>query len=272
MMSHTMTFSNAFGELRSALSQPECVAEVLWAALEGTYEADAAQHAALVVPYLQSWRGVLPERLRTVFSTEELERVVTLAPLARFALVAREGMDVETLFDARCLRYVSELSLNHDVIHDAQVVRLLTGDLEGLRDLSLISNGLTDAAAIAIAQAPCLRDLRALHLRFNPIGDAGVAALAASPHLGALEVLRLGGSRVGLEGALAIATSEGLGQLRRLNLDCTRVPAEGAHALLTTSKLPRLEHVDVGYCGIGQRQVRALRSQLQASSVSELYV
>jgi len=90
--------------------------------------------------------------------------------------------------------------------------------LGGLRELSLVSDDITQAGVRELLAAPWLSGLRRLDLTYNPIGDEGTALIAASPAVGGLEELLLRRTEAGNRSARAFAESPSPGGLRLLDL------------------------------------------------------
>lgn len=106
--------------------------------------------------------------------------------------VERVTVDAEWFLESADELYAMAPILHLDLT-DAMLVRdeLFRSEwLDRIVSISLRSNQLDDAAAVALAASPYLRHLEWLDLSANQIGDTGLEALAASENLPRLGYLR----------------------------------------------------------------------------------
>jgi uncharacterized protein (TIGR02996 family) len=206
-----------------------------------------------------------------------------LAPLLgtlRFAPIAWLGLEANQLGDssARLIAHapffdgLRQLILDENGITDVGAIELGRSTvLTQLRDLQITAtdmlgpprtNRITDLGAAALARLP----LERLMLTWNPIGDRGAAALAASPALANLRELGLCRCEIGPAGARALASSPSLARLERLDLTGNLIEDDGATALLNSPYLPRsLELSLTGFgrfpVGVSPKRLNALRQR-----------
>jgi uncharacterized protein (TIGR02996 family) len=192
-----------------------------------------------------------------------------------------------------------ELSLGWCSVEPAGMELLGAARLGQLRNLDLVSAGVGNKGAAALAASPHLRELRKLRLADNRIGARGAAALAQSACVGKLVDLDLGGNPIGPSGARALARSEqlanleeldlarcGIGpagaaelarsphlaRLRRLELENNKVGPEGASALTGSPFLTCLESLYLQANDLGDEGVAALASSVSLASVRHLWL
>src|SRR5262249_8531015 len=104
---------------------------------------------------------------------------------------------------------LASLDLSGNQVGDAGVRALaLSANAAGLRKLRLMTCGVTDTGAVALA-SPHLAGLQELDLNNSSVTDDGARALAESPHLAGLKSLGLRYSQVGTAGCSALRAGFG---------------------------------------------------------------
>jgi uncharacterized protein (TIGR02996 family) len=158
---------------------------------------------------------------------------------------------------ARARRHLEQLVLGQNRLADEGVAALATGELSGLRSLSLSRNGIGPRGAAVLSRAAFLGKLEALVLDSNPLGVEGAREIAGAD-LSALGRLGVGGAGLGPEGVDALSKARRAGQITDLDLGGNGLGNEGAEALSRSSAFPRLESLHIDHNGIEAAGIRAL--------------
>jgi hypothetical protein len=252
-----MRFEQAFGELRSLLSQApsELLWEQLCALCDAAVAVDAARFEAEVLPYVSDGLEGWPDALRRL-QASWVDAIVKegwhpCGPLVR-RLDRHLTHDAARLLAAPCLAQVTEVSL-----FGISVARL--DALEGasmLGSLRVLTLGGADpkGAHKVFRSAAALKELHAGSCSREE-GAQLLKALRTSKWLAQLEVLTMGGEGFGA------AQAAGLGACVRLReLGVWSNPAfgdAGVAALCEALHDAPLERLTVGRCGVTEVEVIA---------------
>jgi uncharacterized protein (TIGR02996 family) len=207
--------------------------------------------------------GVADAGIRAVLDCPHLRRLTGLGFVDICSLTTA---GFQALAEAPHLADLRHLNLSvggGDVADRDDGIRLLADSpyLSDLTELGLRGNGLTDAAASALAMSRRLTRLERLDLGDNAgVGDPGVWDLARSANLAALRVLNLSGSGVTETGAEALADWRHAGALRELDLSFAPLGDAGVRALAAAPGLDGLERLALGKDSVGDAGLAALGS------------
>ena len=180
---------------------------------------------------------------------------------------------VQELITSRILEASTSTLTELDVSHlGGRLPDLLTHPgIARLTRLNLVSNGIGDAGAEAVAASPHLVHLTGLELWNNNIGARGAIALAASPNLKNLTVLNLRNNNIGEAGAVAIATSSHLKKLTSLVLEDNDMVTGGAIALATSPNLQNLTVLNLWNNNIREEGAVAIATSPTLSPSAKIY-
>ncbi|MCI0700704.1 MAG: hypothetical protein L0241_06450, partial [Planctomycetia bacterium] len=170
------------------------------------------------------------------------------------------GLTSQPLRDAGMLVFVRSANLPHlTALHVGECditdegVRTLSGwsGAEGLQELMLEVNALTDESLDVIATGPLGRGLRSLVIHDNPrFTTAGWLRLLKSPAADSLAFLNANGRAITPAFAEALSASPRSRAMRELILCDTKLGDRGVSAILDSPHLENLKFLYVRDCGI----------------------
>lgn len=183
-----------FGTLRSLLQTSSTDPATLWSTLEALYDTDPTLYQDEIIPYLQGFPAHFTDiPLCIVRNIEDLERVVEIAPMGRFAFAPPSGLkskEIIALFQSPALANLHTLNLGHSRV-GVQAIRALkkTDTLKGLKVLEL-SGSLNTNSLPTLLDDPIFNQLESLELSYNNISGQPLDALAtAFPKLNTLKLI-----------------------------------------------------------------------------------
>jgi uncharacterized protein (TIGR02996 family) len=183
--------------------------------------------------------------------------------------VGRIGVDgVRALVTKPQRSRLTRLVLGHAGLSDEGAALVASsGHLEGLKQLSLDTNGIEAEGAEALAARQWSR-LDTLTLSGNVwLRAEGAAALGRMSCLRSLDLSRCG---LGVGGAEVIASSPDLSRLASLSLAHNAIGVDGAAALVSSQHLEGLEALNLSNCMLDLNGVRALASSGPLSRLTAL--
>lgn len=151
-----------FGEIRSRIHNEDSIP---WRVLEEL--SMRGDYLEVIKPYLSSFDAYWEKKpVIRVWSMEELERRVSIAPFRRYEFYADYRARIERL----------------DFSQEAYSC---------VERLAIFRMPLKDEGMIALAASPYMSNLKYLEIRYSEIGDEGVIALAESPNMQKLTHLKM---------------------------------------------------------------------------------
>jgi uncharacterized protein (TIGR02996 family) len=191
-------------------------------------------------------QGEGPEALEAFLRSPALRAITRLAP------GPLEPRHVALLLSSACAPRLTRLRVPGGALGDRGAQALAAGALgPALVELDVSANAVGPEGARALARFAGLRRLEAAN---NPLAEAGVRALAAAPFR--LHRLNLNACLLGGSAFVALAEGSAFTQLLELEVAQNAPGLVGCRAL-GAAPLP-IERLNVGLCGLGESELRAL--------------